>query len=57
MPIYDYRCQKCGSDFDKFVRNDQKEGKITCPFCKSEDVVKIVSKPANSNAFWSYGGG
>lgn len=31
MPIYEYRCQDCGTKFEKLVRR-QEEG-VVCPAC------------------------
>ena len=40
MPIFDYRCNKCGKEFEKLVRNE--EDKV-CPDCASTDLAKKVS--------------
>ena len=42
MPIYEYSCEKCGSNFEKLVFAGDKE-KITCPCCNSDQVKKMVS--------------
>lgn len=43
MPIFDFRCKKCGRTFEVLVR-----GSVTlaCPECESEEVEKLVSRPA-----------
>ena len=43
MPIYEYRCRKCGEDFEFLFRN--REGKITvaCPKCKSTRTQRLMS--------------
>jgi putative FmdB family regulatory protein len=44
MPLYEYRCKKCGHRFEKiqsFSAPDEKE----CPVCGSE-VEKLISAPA-----------
>ena len=45
MPIYEYKCQVCGSIFEIFQKvSDQKLNKITCKTCnKVNNVEKIVS--------------
>ena len=40
MPIFDYRCNKCGKEFEKLVRKE--EDKV-CPDCASADLEKKVS--------------
>jgi putative FmdB family regulatory protein len=44
MPLYEYRCKKCGHQFEKiqsFSAPDEKE----CPVCKGE-VERLISAPA-----------
>ena len=44
MPLYEYRCLKCGHQFEKiqsFSAPDEKE----CPLCKGE-VERLISAPA-----------
>ena len=40
MPIFDYRCNKCGKEFEKLVRKE--EDKV-CPDCASADLATKVS--------------
>ncbi|MFW5775101.1 MAG: FmdB family zinc ribbon protein [Chitinivibrionales bacterium] len=42
MPIYEYRCKKCGNSFEELVARDP--GKpLPCPSCKSEETEKLMS--------------
>lgn len=44
MPLYEYRCKKCGHQFEKiqsFSAPDEKE----CPECKGE-VERLISAPS-----------
>ena len=44
MPIYEYRCKKCGHTFEKiqsFSAPEEKE----CPVCKGE-LERLISPPA-----------
>ena len=43
MLIYEYRCRKCGEDFEFLFRN--REGKMTvaCPKCKSTRTQRLMS--------------
>ncbi|NLI32506.1 MAG: zinc ribbon domain-containing protein [Deltaproteobacteria bacterium] len=43
MPIYEYECKKCRSEFEALVRNCEDEKKMLCPQCQSQDVVRIMS--------------
>ncbi|MBY0578067.1 MAG: zinc ribbon domain-containing protein [Burkholderiales bacterium] len=43
MPIYDYKCLDCNAIFDKLVMGATK---VSCPQCNSENLEKLVSKPA-----------
>ena len=43
MPIYEYRCNKCKSRFEKLVRLGSRDG-ITCSSCESLDIERIISK-------------
>jgi putative FmdB family regulatory protein len=47
MPIYEYRCAKCGNDFDRFFTSHKKmtETKIACPNCASKRVKRLISAP------------
>jgi putative FmdB family regulatory protein len=42
MPIYDYRCLKCGEISEILVRTSHK-GEIKCPLCGSQNLEKMVS--------------
>ena len=43
MPIYEFRCIKCGQVFEKLFISKDEEVDITCPYCKSEIVERVVS--------------
>jgi putative FmdB family regulatory protein len=41
MPIFEYRCSKCGKDFEMLVfRQDET---VNCPECGSPEVTKKMS--------------
>lgn len=46
MPIYEYRCEKCGRLFEELVTNSSQ--KIACPDCDSESVEREFSLFASS---------
>jgi putative FmdB family regulatory protein len=43
MPVYEYHCDKCGKNFDLFVRSATRESEPKCPQCGSSEVKKAIS--------------
>lgn len=43
MPIYEYKCQDCGSKFEKLVRNTSVQTAIECPSCGQSHVQQEYS--------------
>ena len=42
MPIYEYRCQDCGTKFEKLVRNSD-TSELECPSCKQRHLQQELS--------------
>ena len=42
MPIFEYKCEKCGKSFEKLVPNAS--AKVRCDKCGSGDVKKQLSR-------------
>jgi len=42
MPLYEYKCQKCGQRFECLV-NPGKDKDVVCDKCGSADVKKLIS--------------
>jgi putative FmdB family regulatory protein len=40
MPIYEYRCSDCGTEFEKFVRSITATVEAKCPQCGSTHTKK-----------------
>ena len=40
MPLYDFRCRRCGEEFERLVR---KEETVECPSCRGQDVERLLS--------------
>ena len=43
MPIYEYRCEDCGSSFDKLMRSMSSAAEVECPECHSKRCKKSIS--------------
>lgn len=54
MPIYEFGCDECGTDFDKLVRSASAVNEVVCPDCGSANVTKkfstFASKVAGSSS-------
>ncbi|MGD8831761.1 MAG: zinc ribbon domain-containing protein [Pseudomonadales bacterium] len=46
MPIYAYRCRKCGRTTDHLAAVDQAPEHVTCEHCESDDTGRIISRVA-----------
>jgi putative FmdB family regulatory protein len=40
MPLYEYKCQACGHDFETLVRGAERPA---CPACQSHDLERLLS--------------
>ena len=50
MPIYEYRCQDCGKDFEKLVRSANSDG-VRCPSCGEQHLaLKLSTFAAHSGS-------
>lgn len=43
MPLYEFICEDCGETFEELVSSTQSINQVTCPFCKSDLVRKLIS--------------
>lgn len=48
MPIYEYRCERCGSRFEVLQRVGDDGSNLRCPECDHEKVEKQFSTFATS---------
>jgi len=53
MPIYEFRCNQCGTAFEELVRNGAKP---VCPECRSGDVCRLLSTFAVHSSSANLGG-
>jgi putative FmdB family regulatory protein len=44
VPIYEYSCQECHTEFEQFVRAIGTQTSVRCPECGGTDVKKAWSR-------------
>jgi putative FmdB family regulatory protein len=42
MPIFEYKCGKCGTTFEKLLRSSDNSS-VTCPKCGGNEVQRLMS--------------
>lgn len=50
MPLYEYRCPDCETQFERLVRGSDTAPTITCPTCGGEKSARVLSMFATSGA-------
>ena len=48
MPIYDYRCDSCGTTYDIFHKVREVVEDVVCPSCGSDSHTRLLSAPSIS---------
>ncbi|HJZ99484.1 MAG TPA: zinc ribbon domain-containing protein [Candidatus Solibacter sp.] len=43
MPIFEYRCQDCGTKFEKLVRRSTEVAGLECPSCGKQHLEQELS--------------
>ena len=43
MPIYEYRCEDCGTKFEKLVRRSSEGPNVECPSCGQKHLKQELS--------------
>ena len=57
MPMYEYRCRKCGKSFEMLRRMQDADHDLKCPECQSEEVERLLSTFAAGGCTSSGSGG
>lgn len=50
MPVFEYKCNDCGSKYDFFHKSSVNKDEATCPKCGSTKNKKLFSAFATSNS-------
>jgi putative FmdB family regulatory protein len=50
MPVFEYKCDECGSKYDFFHKSSLKQDEVTCPKCGSAKSKKLFSAFATANS-------
>jgi putative FmdB family regulatory protein len=50
MPIYEYRCDDCGAEFEKRVARAADSNKVSCPSCGEKRLTMRLSTFATVTA-------
>jgi putative FmdB family regulatory protein len=48
MPIYDYRCNDCGTTYDIFHKVREVAEDVVCPSCNSVHHTRLIGAPSFS---------
>jgi putative FmdB family regulatory protein len=43
MPIFEYKCQDCGTSFEKLIRRTGNGEQVSCPSCGKDHVSQQLS--------------
>jgi putative FmdB family regulatory protein len=49
MPIYEYKCESCGSNYEQMRRMAEADTDLECPACKSHEVNRGLSSFATTS--------
>ena len=45
MPMYDYKCKKCGYEFENLVSFSTKDKDVECPSCNNKGSKRLLCAP------------
>jgi putative FmdB family regulatory protein len=43
VPIFEYRCEKCGTEFEELVATSERDKPQTCPACGARKTKRLMS--------------
>ncbi|HXL05185.1 MAG: zinc ribbon domain-containing protein [Firmicutes bacterium] len=47
MPIFEFKCKKCGAKFEELLRSSDTSN-VTCPNCGTDEIKRLLSTFAYS---------
>ena len=47
MPLYEFECRACGTEFEKLVLKAAEAEDVKCPSCESKEVEEKISSFAS----------
>ena len=50
MPIYEYKCEQCGSRYEQIRRMTEADRDLECPECKSTSIKRQLSEFATTTS-------
>ena len=50
MPIYEFRCNRCGHTFSRLQKINTDTSKMSCPECDHETVERLLSTFASTGS-------
>lgn len=57
MPIFEYKCEDCNSNYDVLHKSKENKDDIVCPSCNSRKYVKLMSSFSSVMSSGSSSGG
>ena len=59
MPIYEFKCNKCGNNFEQLIFSSTEEETLACPLCGERDTCRLMSlfSSGSSSPGKGFGGG
>jgi len=43
MPLYEFRCKKCGNIFEQLILSSDEEDSLVCPSCGEREICRLMS--------------
>ncbi len=57
MPLYEYKCTKCGEQFEIRQSMGDDGSKLSCPKCQAGNPIRLMSTFSSSSSGGSYSSG